>query len=194
MMEKMMIKARFLALFSLLLLPAATGSTQAADAPLDLKWAQLMPPIDAVKPAPKTFFSGAAPPTSDHDGPPPPSSYQEGNFMSMKRRQPGSNQPPRVVGELNGKRVKIGGYVVPLDFEATTIKEFLLVPFVGACIHVPPPPANQIVYVKTAQGFEIAGQFDPVWVTGTLKTEPAFTGLADTGYSLDAEAVEARPD
>ena len=54
--------------------------------------------------------------------------------MSMKRRQPGSDQPPRVVSELNGKRVKIGGYVVPLDFEATAIKEFLLVPFVGACI------------------------------------------------------------
>ena len=73
--------------------------------------------------------------------------------MSMKRRQPGGDQPPRVVAELNGKRVRIGGYVVPLDFEATTIKEFLLVPFVGACIHVPPPPANQIVYVKADKGF-----------------------------------------
>jgi hypothetical protein len=194
MMEKMMTKASLAAAVSLLLLSATIASTQAADAPLDLKWAQLMPPIEAMPPKPKTFFSGAAPPASEHDGPAPPSSYQEGTFMSMKRRQPGANQPPRVVGELNGKRVKIGGYVVPLDFEATTIKEFLLVPFVGACIHVPPPPANQIVYVKSPQGFEIAGQFDPVWVTGTLKTEPAFTGLADTGYSLDAESVEARPD
>ena len=88
-----------------------------------------------------------------------------------------------MVTELNGKRVRIGGYVVPLDFEATTIKEFLLVPFVGACIHVPPPPANQIVYVKSDKGFEIGGQFDPVWVTGTMKTETAFTGLADAGYS-----------
>jgi hypothetical protein len=114
--------------------------------------------------------------------------------MSIKRRQPGSDQPPRVVGDLNGKRVKLGGYVVPLDFEATTIKEFLLVPFVGACIHVPPPPANQIVYVKSDNGFQITGQFDPVWVTGTLKTETAFTGLADAGYSLDAESVEARPE
>lgn len=110
--------------------------------------------------------------------------------MSIKRRQPGADQPPRVVTELNGKRVRIGGYVVPLDFEATTIKEFLLVPFVGACIHVPPPPANQIVYVRAEKGFVIGSTFDAVTVTGTIKTETALTGLADAGYSLDAETVE----
>ena len=85
---------------------------------------------------------------------------------------------------LDGKRVHIGGYVVPLDFEATRVKEFLLVPFVGACIHVPPPPANQIVYVKAEQGFEVKATFDPVWVTGTLTVTPAFTGLAEAGYTL----------
>ena len=86
--------------------------------------------------------------------------------------------------ELDGKHVRIGGYVVPLDFEATNVKEFLLVPFVGACIHVPPPPPNQIIYVKTAKGFDVAGSFDPVYVTGTIKTETAFTGIADAGYSI----------
>ena len=181
--------------FALLAVPTLLAPAQAADPPIDLKWAQLMPPLEA-KPKPKTFFSGAAAaPTGGHEGGPPPvSSYQEGKFMSIKRRQPGGDQPPRVVSDLNGKRVKLGGYVVPLDFEATTIKEFLLVPFVGACIHVPPPPANQIVYVKSENGFQIAGQFDPVWVTGTIKTETAFTGLADAGYSLYAESVEARPE
>ena len=114
--------------------------------------------------------------------------------MSMKRRQPGADLPPRVIPELNGKRVRIGGYVVPLDFDATRVKEFLLVPFVGACIHVPPPPANQIIYVKDAKGFEIGGAFDPVTVTGVIKTETAFTGLADAGYSLDAESVEPRTE
>ncbi|HET6322533.1 MAG TPA: DUF3299 domain-containing protein [Hyphomicrobium sp.] len=194
-----MTKAIAAGVLGLLLVSAVPGAARAADAPLDLKWAQLMPPAEAVKPKPKTFFSGAAPASeqaqqSAHDGPPPPSSYQEGAFMSMKRRQPGADLPPRTVAALDGKRVRIGGYVVPLDFEATTIKEFLLVPFVGACIHVPPPPANQIVYVKTDAGLEITGQFDPVWVTGTIKTEPAFTGLADTGYSLTAERIDARPE
>ena len=174
-----------------LALGCATGS-RAADPPMELKWAQLMPPAEAVSPLkPKTFFSGS---TTSTDGGPPPPPLPEGNWMSIKRRQPGSDLPPRVVNELNGKHVRIGGYVVPLDFESTTVKEFLLVPFVGACIHVPPPPANQIIYVKTDKGFEVAGQFDPVTVTGTIKTEPAFTGLADAGYSIDAETVEPRKE
>ena len=100
--------------------------------------------------------------------------------------------PAPVVESLDGKRVRIGGYVVPLDFEATTVKEFLLVPFVGACIHVPPPPANQIIYVKSDEGFGVKGSFDPVYVTGTLKVTSTSTGLADAGYSIVAEKVEVR--
>lgn len=164
----------------------------AADPPLELKWRQLVPP-KSVQPDPaaagKTFFSGSQS-RGDDDAAPPPAPLPEGKFMSMKRRQPGADRPPAVVADLNGKRVRLGGYVVPLDFEATRIKEFLLVPFVGACIHVPPPPANQIVYVKIADGIEVTGVFDPVSVTGTMKTETAFTGLADAGYSIDAEAVQ----
>ena len=67
-------------------------------------------------------------------------------------------------------------------------------PFVGACIHVPPPPPNQIIYVKAEGGFEVKGQFDPVYVTGTLKTARQFTGLAATGYTMDAEKVETRKE
>jgi hypothetical protein len=167
------------------------GDVRAADAPLELKWAQLMPPAGTASPLkPKTFFSGSTAPADDGAPPPPP--LPEGEWMSVKRRQPGSDLPPRIVAELDGKRVKLGGYVVPLDFEATSVKEFLLVPFVGACVHVPPPPANQIVYVKTEKGFPLTGLFDPVNVTGTIKTEAAFTGLADAGYTIDAESVEAR--
>lgn len=173
---------------ALLALALASGLVAAADAPIVLKWAQLIPPHAPAAPSPKTFFSGV--PSKSDDGGPPPPPMPEGKFMSMKRRQPGGGAPPAVVAELDGKHVEIGGYVVPLDFEATSVKEFLLVPFVGACIHVPPPPANQIIYVKSAKGFEVTGAFDPVKVTGTLKTVTAFTGLADAGYSIDAEAVE----
>ena len=88
--------------------------------------------------------------------------------------------------------MSLGGYVVPLDFESTRVTEFLLVPFVGACIHVPPPPANQIVYVTSAEGFEVSGLFEPVTVVGTLRTSQASTGIADAGYSLDAESVVLR--
>ena len=112
--------------------------------------------------------------------------------MSVPTRT--SAAPVPVVESLTGKRVHIGGYIVPLDFEATRITDFLLVPFVGACIHVPPPPANQIIYVKIDQGFDVRGSFDPVWVTGTLKVTPTFTGLAEAGYSIEADKVDLRPE
>jgi len=180
-------------IFAGMLLATAAGLAPlgafSADVPLELKWAQLIPQGGPAPASPnKTFFSGVTPKSDDGTPAPPP--LPEGKFMTLKRHQPGGDKPPAVVAELDGKRVKIGGYVVPLDFEATSIKEFLLVPFVGACIHVPPPPANQIIYVKAADGFDVSGSFDPVTVTGVLKTETAFTGLADAGYSITAEAVE----
>jgi len=167
---------------------AATG-----EAIMSLKWDQLVPPAPP-KP-PKAFFSGRPGDPGGLAGPQHGLSatqpMPEGRWMSAPAKSSGT--PPAVVASLDGKRVQIGGYVVPLDFEATRVKEFLLVPFVGACIHVPPPPPNQIVYVKTEGGIDVRGTFEPVWVTGTLTVTPAFTGLAEAGYSLEAEKVEPRP-
>jgi len=172
---------------------ATPAVLHAVEPPMELKWDQLVPPAPPKPPMP--FFAGR--PTdlgklgSPHDGAPAAPPLPEGRWMSVPSKS--SEAPPAVVASLDGKRVHIGGYIVPLDFDATRVKEFLLVPFVGACIHVPPPPANQIIYVKTEQGFDVQGTFDPVWVTGTLKVTPAFTGLAEAGYSLEAEKVEPRP-
>jgi hypothetical protein len=166
---------------------------QAAEPPKELKWSHLVPPAP---PAPPKSFLAARPPGlsgpgNPHDGAPAAILPPEGRWMSGPITQ--SEAPAPVVTALDGKRVRIGGYVVSLDFDATRVKEFLLVPFVGACIHVPPPPANQIVYVRSAQGFDVKGLFEPVWVTGTLKVTAAFTGLAEAGYSLEADKVEHRP-
>ncbi len=96
-----------------------------------------------------------------------------------------------VVGELDGQAVKLPGYVVPLDFEGQEVTEFLLVPYFGACIHVPPPPANQIVYVNSTVAYRLGGMFDAVWVTGTLKTQAHLNDIGDAGYTLEASAIEA---
>lgn len=95
-----------------------------------------------------------------------------------------------VVGELDGQNVKLPGFVVPLDFDGQEITEFLLVPYFGACIHVPPPPANQIVYVKFPDAYQLGGLFDAVWVTGTLKTQAHLNEVGDAGYTLEASKIE----
>lgn len=173
-----------------LMVLAGEARLGATEAPLELKWDQLVPAAQpkALKPffQPKTGAYDIAGGPGTGDAPPP---KPEGRWLSDKAP---ASMPAEVVAALDGKRVRIGGYVVALDFDATSIKEFLLVPFVGACIHVPPPPSNQIVYVKAAKPFDIKGQFDPVWVTGTMKAETASTGLADAGYTIDAESIEAR--
>jgi hypothetical protein len=95
-----------------------------------------------------------------------------------------------VVAELGGQRVKLPGFVVPLEMDATKIDEFLLVPYFGACIHIPPPPANQIVHVVMRDGKAFEGQlFDTVWVTGTMQIERLSSDLGDAGYRMDEATV-----
>src|SRR5690606_10754613 len=97
-----------------------------------------------------------------------------------------------MVESLHGKRVKLPGYAIPLEGDGDTVTSFLLVPYFGACIHVPPPPRNQTVLV-TMQGDRKANidyAFFTVWVTGEMRVEHNETDLALTGYTLVAEQVE----
>lgn len=97
-----------------------------------------------------------------------------------------------VVEELNGKRIRLPGYVVPFDFNSdANYSEFLLVPYFGACLHTPPPPPNQIVFVKAEQAANIDNIYDPVWVEGVLKTGRFDSDLANSAYELTLDKVEA---
>ncbi len=96
-----------------------------------------------------------------------------------------------VVDNLDGKRIKIPAYITPLEFNGQSkLKEFLLVPYVGACIHVPPPPANQIVHAKSPVAIKIPDMYEPVWATGVIKAETIHSDLAESGYRLDVEKIE----
>ena len=96
-----------------------------------------------------------------------------------------------IVESLDGKNIKIPGFVVPLEGDGQVVSEFLLVPYYGACIHVPPPPANQTVYVKVPSGdVKIREVFDTVWVSGTLTAKTFDSDLATAGYQIDAVNVE----
>ena len=127
---------------------------------------------------------------NNYDAPPRrvADAYGYGGFGTLK-----GLQPPGVDlrQDLDGKIVKIAGFVTPLGFDGGQISDFLLVPVVGACIHVPPPPANQIVYVSGVKGYSPSGDLlYPVWVVGTLKAVPYDTDLADVGYQIEDPEVE----
>ncbi len=96
-----------------------------------------------------------------------------------------------VVHDYDGKIVKLPGFVVPLEMDAKAIQEFLLVPYFGACIHTPPPPPNQTVYVVIDKMHAYHGQlFDTVWVTGTIRVEKRSSELGAAGYRIEARKVE----
>ncbi|GAB6041004.1 DUF3299 domain-containing protein [Endothiovibrio diazotrophicus] len=96
-----------------------------------------------------------------------------------------------VVKALDGRRVRLPGFVVPLEGDGRKVREFLLVPYFGACIHVPPPPSNQIVYVKAdTLGAKVRQMFDTVWVTGKLSAESFSAEVGSASYTLRAEKVE----
>ncbi|QEW21918.1 hypothetical protein LA6_004130 [Marinibacterium anthonyi] len=96
----------------------------------------------------------------------------------------------RLNPELDGALVKLPGYIVPLEAGLKGVTMFLLVPYVGACIHVPPPPPNQLVVVETAKPWPSTDLFDAVWVTGAMRARIRTTDIADAGYSMTADLIE----
>lgn len=99
-------------------------------------------------------------------------------------------QSAPVIPELDGKMIKVPGYVVPMESDGQNVTEFFLVPYFGACIHVPPPPSNQIIYVRFEPGTKVENLYDAIWVTGRLKTETVSTDMATSGYSMEAFQIE----
>lgn len=96
-----------------------------------------------------------------------------------------------VVEALDGQQIRLPGYVVPLDADSEgRVREFLLVPYFGACIHVPPPPSNQIVHVRTTQQLVLDDLWQPFWIEGKLRVAPSSSELAEAGYQLQAERIQ----
>jgi len=110
------------------------------------------------------------------------------NQLMDKIRQAWQDAP--VVPALSGQKIRMAGFVVRLEGDEKHIREFLLVPYFGACIHVPPPPSNQVVHVIPAKPIPAANDMGPVWVTGTLSVAAAKTDLGDAAYRIDAVKVE----
>lgn len=90
---------------------------------------------------------------------------------------------------LNGKNVRLPGFVIPLERQGELVSELLLVPYFGACIHSPPPPANQTVHVVLAKPARQVQSMATFWVSGTLSLSRGDSGLGVFGYRLNAASL-----
>lgn len=96
----------------------------------------------------------------------------------------------RVVTAMANTRGRIPGFVVPLKITGDMrIHEFFLVPYFGACIHVPPPPPNQLIHMKYEKGFKLEALYDPVWVAGTILIDRTENVMGTSSYSMVVESV-----
>lgn len=92
--------------------------------------------------------------------------------------------------DLDDLVVRMPGYIIPMEASTKGVTGFMLVPYVGACIHVPPPPANQLVYVTTEKPWPSDDLWDAIWVTGRMSVGLQTTELAEIGYRIQADQLE----
>lgn len=152
------------------------SSAFAADEARRVNWEDLVPDMGL-----------GVPKTLDLDGDGTVTDYE------MSKAPSGQSDMDETVPELNGKLVKIPAFVVPLDGDMEALTELLLVPYFGACIHVPPPPPNQIIHIKPeGEGVKIGDLdlYDPVFAIGVLRTDGVDHELAEIGYSMDIKKLE----
>lgn len=138
---------------------------------LELDWKELLPEAERAH-----FSPTAPPPVHDARGEGGPPAIQAQDFNVNK--------------SLDGATVRLPGFIVPLDAQHSGLSEFLLVPYFGSCIHVPPPPPNQIVYVHTSNRAAVDSIYDAYWITGKLHLQNKATRLGATAYELSAEKIE----
>lgn len=157
-------------------------SITAHAAPRTIDWLDLLPEED--------YQAMLDMPEIGHDG----AEETPGDFTSGMRQRdntlPEVMYSTRVVTELGGQEMRIAGYPVPLESNQRGLyTSFFLVPYAGACIHVPPPPPNQIILVDYPQGIRIDDIYEAFWMAGTLHIDQTNNELADASYRFSADKV-----
>ena len=117
-------------------------------------------------------------PDIDHNSPEAMGTFTDKGGLKQSKGLPAVMYSTKTVAAMNGKDIRL----------------FFLVPYPGACIHVPPPPPNQLVLVRYPKGLKIDDIYTPLWVSGKLKVEKVSNDLADAAYALDAGKVRVVED
>lgn len=175
----------------------AVSATALDDKKADYKVGDRLPPQSVAKSSYKIVTWDDLMP-KDWD---PMTEFKKLDFTKMKDSDPRAqeallhlretwNNSP-IEPSMNGARIRIPGFIVPLEVDHHQISEFLLVPYFGGCIHVPPPPSNQIIHVFPSKPLKKGMQsMDAVWISGVLETLPSNTDMGSASYRMKAEVVE----
>ncbi|MDO6748161.1 DUF3299 domain-containing protein [Gilvimarinus sp. 1_MG-2023] len=158
-----------------------------------IEWPDLMPEEDLQALLNRPEWIDEVPEGGDIDTMPPTG---EG-FAGLPEDDPYNQalKSAKTIPEFDNKDVRIPGFVVPLVFDdEQRITEFLLVPFFGACIHLPPPPPNQVIYATYEQGIVLDALYDPFWVSGKLTIELIETDLSQAAYQITVDDMEIYSD
>lgn len=151
--------------------------------PAETDWLELMPKEDqqALENMPELVL---------HDSPEEPGAFQAKGGLKQRDDLPAVMYSKNTVASLEGKEIKLGGYPVPIENnQQGLVTQLFIVPYPGACIHVPPPPPNQIVLIDYPQGVQINDIYEPIWAVGKLHIEQVSNDLADAVYTMQANNV-----
>jgi hypothetical protein len=167
-----------------MLLVASFSLLLSANEVKTIEWTDLMPEEDLAllmaMPEMQHDYSQSSPFDDNYNGDDPAAGQWEQILQSAKVKE-----------EFNNTKVRIPGFIVPLEFDdEQNVTSFFLVPYFGACIHVPPPPPNQIIFVSGAKNLKADMIYSPFWIIGTISTQSMSHDLANAAYSLKADVIE----
>jgi hypothetical protein len=134
----------------------------------EIDWLELLPPEDlkALEEMPEI----------DHQG---------------QMQMPQAMTSTKTVAAMDGVKGKVPGYLVPIAFDDNQrVTEMFLVPYFGACVHVPPPPPNQLIYIKPRNPVELGNLWDAYWVHGTMRASLVENAMATSAYALELDRLE----
>ena len=195
-----------------LILTSVLAALAALAAPLAAQTSNAVPPVGTpvvtAKPVTKPLFVGPYRVLNWEELVPtgwdPMKEFKDTNFGAMNDADPKTIALMKKVREvwdnapanpaLDGQPVRIPGFVVPLEESPTGLKEFLLVPYFGACIHSPPPPSNQVIHVLPQSLAKGVRSMDAVWISGTLTRVKGDSVMGASSYRMEAKLVEPYSD
>jgi len=101
-----------------------------------------------------------------------------------------TGKAPLTLSSLDGVDVKIPGFMVPLEDNQKAVTTFLLVPSPQACIHVPPPPPNQMVLVDMDAAANAKVEFGPIWIYGKLSLKSKRHMYGESSFTMTGTRIE----